>query len=278
MGLANNGKLKGKTIVITGASRGIGRAIALKCAADGANLVIAAKTVDDTGPLAGTIFDVAKEVEAAGGKALPLQVDVRDVERIQWMIKQAAETFGGIDVLINNAGAIKLLPVADLEMKRWDLVMAVNVRASYAAAQAALPYLVKSQAGHIINMSPPLNIKPHWIGGKTGYTISKFGMSLLSIGLAEELKDTPVSANSLWPRTAIATAAINWIGGEDMMNASRKPEIMADATYAVLTKQNKEFNGQTLLDEDVLRAEGVTDFDEYAYKPGHELYTDFYVD
>ncbi len=270
--------LTGKTIIITGASRGIGREIALRCARDGANIVIAAKTVDDSGPLAGTIFDVAKEVEALGGKALPLQVDVRDADKITEMAEQAVKAFGRIDVMINNAGAIKLLPVEELPVKRFDLLLQVNVRASYACAQACIPHMKAAGGGHIINMSPPLNLKPHWIAGKTGYTITKFGMTMLTIGLAEELREHGIKANSLWPRTAIATAAINWIGGEEWMNASRKPAIMADAVYEMLTDPDASLTGKSLIDEDYLRSRGYTEFDHYAYKPGAALADDFYID
>lgn len=268
-----------KTVVITGASRGIGRAIALRCARDGANLVLAAKTTDDSQQkLKGTIHDVAREVEEAGGKALALMVDVREPELVTQMAKQAAERFGGIDALVNNAGAIMLQPVEQLSMKRFDLLWQVNVRAAYACAQACAPYLKQSTNGHVINMSPPISLDPKWLGGQTGYTITKYGMSLLTMGLAKELEDVGVAVNSLWPRTLIATAAVDWIGGEAAMRAARKPEIMADAAYALLTTPSRELTGKHLLDEELLRSRGVTDFDAYAFEPGAELMKDFYVD
>ncbi len=272
--------LKGKTVIITGASRGIGEAIALRLAREGANLVLAAKTVDDsTQKLKGTIHDVAEAVEAAGGKALALQVDVRDDARVTEMIQLTAAKFGGIDAVINNAGAIMLQPVELMPIKRFDLVWQINVRACYASAHAAIPFLrERGTPTHIINMSPPINLKSRWVGGQTGYTITKYGMTLLSMGLAEELSDTAIIPCSLWPRTGIATSAIEWIGGEDMMRQCRKPDIMADAVFELLSNPNREHAGKAMLDEEVLRASGVTDFEKYAVEPGQPLMTDFYID
>jgi citronellol/citronellal dehydrogenase len=273
--------LKGKTVVITGASRGIGEAIALRLAAEGANLVLAAKTVDDSAQkLKGTIHDVAEAVEAAGGKALALQVDVRDDAQVQDMLERAVARFGGIDAMINNAGAILLQPVEVMPIKRFDLLWQVNVRACYAAAHYCARYLRErgDEPTHIINMSPPISLKPHWIGGQTGYTITKFGMTLLAMGLAEELSDTNIIPCALWPRTGIATAAIEWIGGEDLMKQCRKPSIMADAVFELLSNPKREHAGKAMLDEEILRAAGVTDFDPYAVDPTQSLMTDFYVE
>lgn len=275
----SSGSLEGRTVVITGASRGIGAAIALRLAREGANLVLAAKTIDDTDqPLKGTILSVAEEVEAAGGKALPVQVDVRDEDQVAGMAAQAVERFGGIDALINNAGAIKLMPVEQLPVKRFDLLWQINVRAAYMCAHHCIPHLRRSRHAHIINMSPPVSLEPHWLGGKTGYTITKYGMSMLTIGLAEELREAPVAVNSLWPRTTIATAAVEWLGGEALMNSSRTPEIMADAVHAIVTTAPSELTGQTLIDEDLLRARGVSDFERYAVAPGTPLTPDFYIE
>lgn len=270
--------LKGRTIVITGASRGIGRAIALKCAKDGANIVIAAKTADPHPKLAGTIFTVAKEVEEVGGQALALQVDVREPEQINHMVQQAAQRFGGIDVLINNAGAIKLTTTDATPVKAFDLMMSINVRATFLCSQACLPYLEKSNAAHIINLSPPINLKPKWLENHVAYTISKFGMSMCTIGMAAEFRDRKIAVNSLWPRTAIDTAAITMLMGDEAARNCRKPDIMADAAYALLTLSPTEVTGEHLLDEDFLRTRGVTNFEQYACVPGETLYPDFYVD
>jgi citronellol/citronellal dehydrogenase len=269
--------LRGKTIFVTGASRGIGRAIALRAAADGANVVLASKTIDNTGKLKGTIHEVAAEVEKAGGRALALQVDVRDTDRVEAAVAEAVARFGGIDVLVNNAGAIALLPTEDLPVKRFDLMMSVNLRASFAAARASIPHLKKSPNGHILTLSPPIDLAPRWFGAHTAYTISKFGMTMLTIGLAEELRPAGVAANALWPRTVIATAAVEMLGGEALVKASRTPAIVADAAHAIITSPARELTGKALLDEDFLRGRGVADFSKYSVVPGAKLVPDFYV-
>ncbi len=271
-------QLAGKTIIVTGASRGIGREIALKCAADGANIVIAAKSAEPHPKLPGTIFTVAEEVEQAGGKALAFQVDVREESIVESMCAKAAETFGGIDALINNAGAIALTDVESTTMKRADLMHQVNARAAYLCAKAALPYLKKSSHAHIINMSPPITLEPHWLANHVAYTISKYGMSLAAIGMAEEFKNIPISVNALWPKTAIATAAINMLLGETGMKQSRTPAIVADAAHALLCTPPGKVTGQLLLDEDILRDEcGITDFKHYRVDPDVEPLPDLYV-
>lgn len=270
--------LHGKTVIITGASRGIGRAMALRVARDGANVVIASKTVDDTGQkLKGTIFDVAREVEAAGGQALPLQVDVRDEARIAWMVEQTVARFGGIDALVNNAGAIMLQPTEYLSVKRFDLIFGLNVRAVLACAQACIPHLKRSANGHILNLSPPISFDPRWFQNHTPYTVSKFAMTMMAKGLSAELKTDGVAANTLWPRTLIATAAVEWIGGESLLTGSRKPEIMADAAYEILTSDARRVTGESFIDEDLLRSRGHTDFDAYHNAPGNPLLTDLFV-
>lgn len=270
--------LKGKTILITGSSRGIGRAIALRCARDGANIIITGKTEKEHAQLSGTIHSVAEEVNAAGGNALSIALDVRDEEKIQQAVKQAADHFGGIDVLINNAGAIFLAPCEQTPMKRFDLVMSVNVRATFACAQACLPYLKQSDNPHILTMSPPINIKPKWFKDSVAYTISKYGMSCCTLGLAEEFRGDGIAVNSLWPKTTIATAAIEVNFPKAVYQASRKPEIMADAAHHIITQPSKDLTGHFLLDEEVLRSSGVTDFDQYAINPGAPLFDDLYVE
>ena len=273
-----NISLAGKTVVITGASRGIGRSIALRVAREGANVVIASKTVDDSGQkLKGTIHEVAAAVEAEGGQALALQVDVRDEARVQWMVQQTIERFGGIDALVNNAGAIMLQPTEMLPVKRFDLIFGLNVRAVFTCAQACIPYLKKSANGHILNLSPPVSFEERWFQSHAPYTTSKFAMTMLAYGMAAELKHDGVAANTLWPRTLIATAAVEWIGGEALMQGSRKPEIMADAAYEILSSDARQVSGQSFIDEDLLRARGYTEFDQYHNAPGNELLTDLFV-
>lgn len=267
-----------KTIIITGASRGIGRAIALKCAADGANIVIAAKTAEPHPKLPGTIYTVAEEVEAAGGKPLPLQVDVRDEESVGAMVAKTIETFGGIDVLINNAGAISLTNTESTPMKRYDLMQAINARGAFLCSQKALPYLKKSDNPHILNLSPPISLDPKWLRNNVAYTISKYGMTLCTIGMAAEFKDYGIAVNSLWPQTMIATAAINMVLGEEGMKQSRTPEIVADAAYEILITTGCKLTGLAIIDEEILHARKHSDFDKYAYAPGHKLMTDFYVE
>ncbi len=272
--------LSGKTLFITGASRGIGREIALKAAADGANIVIAAKSAEPHPKLEGTIFSVATEVEAAGGKALALQLDVRDEQAVAAAMAQAAEHFGGIDALVNNAGAIKLVGVEKLEPKRFDLMYQINTRAVMVCSQAALPYLKKSAGGHILNLSPPLNLDAKWFAQHGPYTVTKYGMSMLTLGMSEEFKKYGISVNSLWPKTMIATAAIEFeLGSRDAFKRARIPAIMADAAHAILASQGRSITGRLLIDEDILREQGVTDFEQYRFDPaGGSLVPDLFVD
>ena len=263
--------LAGQTLFITGASRGIGKAIALRAARDGANVVVAAKTAEPHPRLDGTIHTAAAEIEAAGGQALAVQLDARDEDAVAAAVAAAVERFGRIDVVVNNASAISLTDTPNTPMKRFDLMMGVNVRATFAVTAAALPHLKASaRAGrhpHILTLSPPLNLDPRWFGSHVAYTISKYGMSMCVLGWAEEFADDGIAANALWPKTTIATAAVqNLLGGQMMMDASRTPEIVADAAHAVLTSDG--VTGQFLLDEDVLRDAGVTDFSGYAAVPG----------
>jgi citronellol/citronellal dehydrogenase len=268
--------LKGRTLFVTGASRGIGKAIALRAAADGANIVIAAKTAEPHPKLAGTIHTTAEEVEAAGGRALPIALDIRDEVAVSKAMAQAAEHFGGIDVLVNNASAITLTGTLATPMKRFDLMFGVNVRGTFACSQAALPYLLRADNPHILNLSPPLNFEPHWFGSHVAYTMSKYGMSLCVLGMAEEFRGK-VAVNALWPRTTIATAAVEMLGGEALVSASRKPSILADAAYLILTR-SRDTTGNFFLDEDVLRDLGaVTDLSGYAVTPGAALTPDFFV-
>ncbi|SDA83944.1 citronellol/citronellal dehydrogenase [Pseudomonas sp. NFPP33] len=272
--------LSAKTLFITGASRGIGREIALKAAADGANIVIAAKSAEPHPKLEGTIFSVAAEVEAAGGKALALQLDVRDEQAVAAAMAQAAEHFGGIDALVNNAGAIKLVGVEKLEPKRFDLMYQINTRAVMVCSQAALPYLKQSANGHILNLSPPLNLDAKWFAQHGPYTVTKYGMSMLTLGMSEEFKKYGISVNSLWPKTMIATAAIEFeLGSRDAFKRARTPAIMADAAHAILSSEGRSITGRLLIDEDILREQGVTDFEQYRFDPaGGSLVPDLFVD
>ncbi|MAZ90149.1 MAG: short chain dehydrogenase [Cellvibrionaceae bacterium] len=271
--------LSGKTIFITGASRGIGREIALKCARAGANIVIAAKSDEPHPKLPGTIHSVAEEVIAAGGQALANKVDVRDEDTVEAAMKQAADTFGGIDALINNAGAIRLTPAEQTPIKRFDLMQSINTRAVLLCSQVALPYLKKSANGHIINLSPPINLDLKWLKPFIPYTITKYGMSMLTLGLAEEFRDQNIAVNSLWPQTTVATAAVEFEAGADMLAGSRTPAIMADAAYEILTTDSRELTGQLLLDEDLLRERGTTDFVQYQNDSScSDLHQDLYVD
>lgn len=274
-------QLNGKTIFITGSSRGIGREMALKCAQEGANLVIAAKSSEPHPKLPGTIHSVAEEVRQAGGKALALTLDVRDEEAMVAAAKQAAEHFGSIDVLINNAGAIKLSGVEKTPLKRFDLMHQVNTRAVLGMTQAVLPWLKKSENPHILNLSPPISMNPRWFRNYSPYTLTKYGMSMLTLGMAEEFRRYGVAVNSLWPRTLIATAAVEFEAGSPAaLEAARSPRIMADAAYAILCKPAREYSGQWLIDEEVLRAEGISDFEDYRYQPesGKMLMTDLFID
>ncbi|MDE1997874.1 MAG: NAD(P)-dependent oxidoreductase [Burkholderiales bacterium] len=271
------GNLKGQTLFITGASRGIGKAIALKAARDGANIVVAAKTSEPDPRLPGTIHTAAAEIEAAGGRALPLVVDVRDEENVRRAVAQAAEHFGGIDILVNNASAINLNKAADVPAKRYDLMMDINVRGTFMCSQACLPYLEKAANPHILVLSPPLNIQPKWFESHAAYTVSKFSMSLMAYGLAAELRSKGIAVNALWPQTIISTAALN-IAGSALGTLGRKPEIMADAAYVILTRGSREATGQFYIDEAVLREAGVSDFAPYLTTPGTEPMLDLYID
>lgn len=272
-------QLNNKTVFITGGSRGIGAAIALKLAAAGANVAIAAKSVVEDPRLGGTIYSVAEAIEKAGGKALPIQCDIRDEAAIRDAVEKTAETFNGIDVLINNASAIYLSPTETLSAKQFDLMHDINIRGTFLVGKACFPYLKKSEAGHILTLSPPINLNPKWFGKHVAYTIAKYGMTMLALGWAEELESYNVASNTLWPKTTIDTAAVrNLLGGEVLAHKSRTPDIMADAALAILSKENKAYNGQTLIDEEVLRKEGINDFSNYSVVPGAELYTDIFLD
>jgi len=270
--------LQGKTVFITGASRGIGRAIALRCARDGANIVVTAKTVTPHPKLPGTIHEVAREVEQAGGSALAIPLDVRDDAAITAAVRQVVAHFGGIDILVNNASAIQLTGTLETPARRFDLMFGVNVRGTYLCSQACLPHLLKSDNPHILNLAPPLNMHPKWFGSHAAYTMAKYGMSMCTLGMAEEFRDRGVAVNSLWPRTIIATAAIAMNFPQDALRVSRKPDIMADAAYAIFRRDSRSASGHFHIDEAVLREEGVTDFDGYAVTPGVEPYTDLFLD
>ena len=274
--------LKGKTLFITGASRGIGLAIAKRAARDGANIAIGSKTDRPHPKLPGTIHTAAEEVEEAGGKALPIQLDIRDEEAVAAAMKQCAEHFGGIDILVNNASAIYLSNTADTPMKRFDLMYGVNVRGTFVCSQAALPYLKQSaEAGrnpHILNLSPPLSMKPRWFAHHVAYTMAKYGMSMCVLGMSEEFRPFGIGVNALWPRTVIATAALNVIPLADPKRG-RKPEIMGDAAHAVLSRDPRTCTGNFFIDDEVLRESGVTDLDQYAVTPGNkEFMPDFFLD
>lgn len=268
--------LKNKTIIITGASRGIGREIALRCARDGAELVLAAKSVEE-GKLPGTIYSVAEEVRAAGGKALAVPLDVRDENQVEAMVKRTVEEFGKVNALINNAGAINLTPLETTPPKRMDLMLDVNMRAVLLCSHFCIPRLKEAGGGHILNLSPPISLDPKWFGNHVAYTISKFGMSMATIGLAEELRDSKIAVNSLWPRTLIATAAVNWLMGEAGMSQSRTPAIMADAAYEILTS-DASVTGNHFIDERFLKTRGYTDFKKYQSTPDGEPALDLYVE
>jgi len=270
--------LKGKTLFVSGASRGIGLAIAKRAAEDGANIILAAKTAEEHPKLPGTIYTAANEVIESGGKALPIVCDIRDEEQVRQAVNSGVEEFGGIDICVNNASAIQLTNTLQTDMKRYDLMHQVNSRGTFLVSKACLPHLLKSDNPHILNLSPPLDMNPKWFGPHVAYTMAKYGMSLCVLGMAEEFKEQGVAVNALWPRTAIATAAIkNALGGDAIMNISRFPEIMGDAAYTILTKPSKEFTGNFCIDDTVLADNGVTDFSIYADVPFDQLAPDFFV-
>ena len=256
--------LAGRTLFITGASRGIGRAIALRAARDGANVAIVAKTREPHATLPGTVFTVRDEVEALGGRALACIADIRSEDQVSEAVAQTVQTFGGIDVLVNNASAISLSPTEQTSMKRFDLMQSVNSRGTFLCAKLCLPFLKASATAHILTLSPPLILEPNWFGPHLAYSLSKYGMSLCTLGLSHELRTDGIAVNSLWPRTLIATAAIQHLLGDDAERSARRPEIVADAAHYVLTRTNDELTGQFLIDEEILRQAGVTDFDAYA--------------
>ena len=270
--------LAGRTLFITGASRGIGLAIALRAARDGANIAIAAKTETPHPKLPGTIFTAAEEIVAAGGKALPLTVDVRDEAQVNAAIERTVATFGTLDIVVNNASAVSRTPVADTDMRRFDLMHQVNTRGTFMVSKYAIPHLEKAANPHILMNSPPLDMREKWFAGTTGYSIAKFGMSLVVLGLAGELREKGIAVNALWPRTTIATSAIkNLLGGERVMRMSRTPEIMADAAYRVFHKPAKSFTGHFLIDDTFLAGEGVTDFEPYRVDANEPLAPTFFV-
>ena len=270
--------LAGKTLFITGASRGIGLAIALRAARDGANIAIAAKSDVPNPKLPGTIHTAAAEIEAAGGKALALKVDIRDEDAVAAAAAQAAERFGGIDIVVNNASAIWLAGTADTPMKRFDLMHQVNTRGTFVTTQACLPYLRKAANPHVLMLSPPPSLDPKWFKHHTAYTIAKYGMSLCVLGMSAEFAEAGIAVNALWPRTVIATAAIAMLGGKVKPENCRKPDIVADAAHAILMKPAREFSGHFCIDDEVLREAGVTDLDAYAVQPGALLLPDLFLD
>jgi len=270
--------LKGRTLFITGASRGIGKAIGLRAARDGANVVIVAKTAAPHPKLPGTIHTAAEEIEAAGGKALACEVDIRFEDQIQKAVARAVDTFGGIDILVNNASAISLTGTLDTRLNRYDLMHQVNTRGTFLCSQICIPYLLKSSNPHILNISPPLNIQAKWFAPHAAYTIAKYGMSLCVLGMAEEFREKGLAVNALWPQTIIATAAVmNLLGGQEVMKKSRRPEIMADAAHLILTRRSTVTTGNFFIDETVLRSAGMKDFAHYAFDPGAELMPDLFL-
>jgi citronellol/citronellal dehydrogenase len=271
--------LKGKTLFISGGSRGIGLAIAKRAARDGANVVIAAKTGEPHPKLPGTVYTAAKEIEAAGGKALPVVCDIRIESQVEEAVAQAADEFGGIDICVNNASAISLTPTLETPMRRFDLMHQVNTRGTFLVSKTCIPHLVRAANPHILNLSPPLEMKAKWFAPHVAYTIAKYGMSLCVLGMAEELREHGIAVNALWPRTTIATAAVqNLLGGDEIMRRSRKPEIMGDAAHAILTRDSRTFTGNFCIDDEILESAGITDLSGYAVDPSAELVPDFFVE
>lgn len=278
--MINTGKLAGKTVFITGASRGIGKSIALKVAGDGANVVVAAKTVEPHPKLPGTIYTTCEEIEKAGGKALPCVLDVRDDNAVKKAVEESILKFGNIDIVVNNASAINLSGTEDLDMKRYDLMHTINTRGTFVVSKFCIPHLKKSSHAHILNLSPPLNLNPIWFKSHVAYTMAKYGMSMCVLGMHEELREFKIGVNALWPRTAIYTAAVAMLAGQDSKEFSRKPEIMADAAYAILIQDPKTCTGNFFTDEEVLKSAGVTNLDQYACNPANadKLLPDAFLD
>jgi citronellol/citronellal dehydrogenase len=271
--------LKDRTIFISGASRGIGLAIAQRAARDGANVALIAKTAEPHPKLEGTIYTAAEQIDTAGGSALPIVGDIRDEAAVESAVAQAVERFGGIDIVINNASAINLASTEQIEVSRFDLMHQINVRGSFVVTKACVPHLRRGVNPHILTLSPPISFDRKWLGGNIAYTVAKYGMSMLALGWAEEFRDAGIASNALWPRTLIATAAVqNIIGGDAAMRQSRRPEIYADAAYEVLTRTSRDCTGNTFLCEDVLMDAGITDFSQYSFIPGADLTADMYVD
>ncbi len=268
-----------KTVFITGASRGIGKAIALRLAKEGANIVVVAKSIEENPKLGGTIFSAAKEIEDAGGNALAVQCDIRFEDQIENAVEKAVEYFGGIDILINNASAIALTQTQETSTKAYGLMHDINVKGTFFVSKACIPYLKKGSNSHILNLSPPINLDQKWLTNHVAYTMSKYNMTMIALGLAGELKKYNIASNALWPKTTIATAAVkNLLGGEALINMSRTPEIIADSVYYILRRPSSECTGNTFIDEDVLAEEGITDLDQYAVVKGGPLYTDLFLD
>lgn len=271
--------LEGKTLFITGASRGIGLEISLRAARDGANVALIAKTAEPNPKLEGTVYSAAEAIEEAGGQALPIVGDIRDEEQVFSAVEQAVERFGGIDVCVNNASAINLSGTEELEMKRYDLMQDINTRGAFVVSKACIPHLKRAENPHVLSLSPPLNMEPRWFGSYAAYAIAKYGMSMCTLGMAEEFREEGIAFNSLWPRTIIATAAVqNLLGGDEAMARSRKPELVADAAYAIVTRPSRETTGNFFLAEDVLAEEGVTDLSQYSYGDSDDLQPDLFVD
>ncbi|MCH8306839.1 MAG: NAD(P)-dependent oxidoreductase [Proteobacteria bacterium] len=271
--------LKDRTLFISGGSRGIGLAIAKRAAQDGANIIIAAKTAEPHPKLQGTIYTAAEEIEAAGGKALPVVCDIRSEEQVTEAVEKGADHFGGIDICVNNASAIALTPTLQTTMKRFDLMHQVNTRGTFLVSRTCIPYLMKSGNPHILNLSAPLNMEEKWFAPHVAYTMAKFGMSMCVLGMAGEFREQGIAVNALWPRTTIATAAIqNLLGGDELTRRSRKPEIMGDAAHVILTKPSREFTGNFCIDDEVLESAGVSDLSVYAVDPSAELAPDFFVE
>jgi len=270
--------LKGKTIFITGASRGIGKAIALRAAVDGANIAVVAKTKETQPKLPGTVYTAVEDIRSIGGNAIPCITDIRFEDQVKAAVDATVDRFGGIDILINNASAINLSPTLEIEMKRYDLMFSVNVRGTFLCSKLCIPYLKEAENPHILNLSPPLNIDPKWFKNNLAYTMAKYGMSMCVLGMAEEFRKEGIAVNALWPKTSIATAAVkNLLGGESAVKHSRKPEIVADAAYLILTRPSRECTGNFFIDEEIILEHGVTDLKKYSIDPNSKLYLDFFL-